>query len=224
MSTATSSLTPTSTETRWTASAKRYTAPHLRLRQVAALVAELQPASMFDIGCCSGFLRTLCPGIAYSGCDLVAPAEPVDFPFFRRNLNSETLPDEIIEQELIVCCGSLEYVEPLPKFLQTLHDRLRPGGHLIASYYNMNHISRIWAMLRGESFWVHPDWRGFHSPKIVRGMIEKTGLRVMRTVATQHAITRSPRIEETMDLPLSLPKARMWSELLSHQFIFVAEK
>ena len=55
----------------WTTAAQRYAIPHLRLRQVAAIVNELKPASMLDIGCSSGFLRTLCPGIAYTGCDFI---------------------------------------------------------------------------------------------------------------------------------------------------------
>src|SRR5258708_7810857 len=55
------------TEQRWSQSVNRYGRPHLRLRQVAALVNELEPKRMLDVGCATGHLRILCPGVEYIG-------------------------------------------------------------------------------------------------------------------------------------------------------------
>jgi SAM-dependent methyltransferase len=207
----------------WTTAAKRYAVPHLRLRQVAALVGELGASAMLDIGCSSGFLRTLCPSVQYTGCDFIDQSG-ADFPFYRADLNHEPLPENLRELELIVCCGSLEYIAKLPELLKELAGRLRPGGHLLATYYNFNHISRIAAMLKGNSFWVHPDWRGFHSPREFERLLTAAGFEVVRRVASRHSIGASPRVEETVNWPLRLPKVRLWSGLTSQQFIFVARK
>jgi len=55
------------TEQRWSHSVKRYGRPHLRLRQVAALVNQLEPQRMLEVGCATGHLRILCPGASIRG-------------------------------------------------------------------------------------------------------------------------------------------------------------
>lgn len=208
----------------WTAAAARYGIPHLRLRQVAALVGETGAKSMVDVGCSSGFLRTLCPGVRYVGVDFIEPATAPEFEFHAVNLNREGLPDSLRELELITCSGSLEYVERLGEVLGHLRDRLGAGGRLVTSYYNFNHISRVWAMVKGRSFWVHPDWRGMYSPLDFEATLVRAGFAVERRVPSFHAFSPSPRIEETVDLPLRLPGVRPWSRWTAHQFLYVARK
>jgi SAM-dependent methyltransferase len=209
--------------TGWTAASKRYAIPHLRLRQVAALVRELRPASMLDIGCSSGFLRTLCPGVAYTGCDFIDhPA--ADFPFHRVDLNHDPLPETLQDFDAVVCCGCLEYITNLPNLLTQIVSRLRPDGHLVATYYNFNHISRVSAMLAGKSFWTHPDWRGFHSPQAFENLLRAAHLDIVRRVPSRHSLGPSPRIEETVNWPLRLPRFAPWSPWTAQQIIFVAQK
>jgi polysaccharide pyruvyl transferase WcaK-like protein/2-polyprenyl-3-methyl-5-hydroxy-6-metoxy-1,4-benzoquinol methylase len=213
-----------SPESRWTQSVVRYGQPHLRLRQVAALVNELTPKRMLDVGCATGILRTLCPGVEYVGCDFVQASAQADFPFYQCNLNREPLPSILNDFDVIVCSGILEYVEDLPTLLSTLRSRLRLQGHLVFTYLNMNHISRILELVRGKSFPVHCDWRGFYSPKDTKRIVEDAGFRIVRSVAMNHTLLRASAVENTVSSPLTLPKARWWSNLLSHQHLFVAAR
>ena len=206
----------------WTHLTGRYDVPHLRLRQVAQLVRQLKPARVVDLGCATGHLRNLCPGIEYVGCDFVRPAGALPFPFYQCNFNQDELPADLQELEAIVCSGLLEYIEDLPAFLNQLRARLRPDGKLIVTYFNMNHISRIWALIRGRSFPVRADWRGLYSPSDVARLITAAGFEITETLAMNHSIGTAPGVEETVGTPLTLPRVRPWSRLLSHQFLYVA--
>jgi colanic acid/amylovoran biosynthesis protein len=207
----------------WTHLTEQYDVPHLRLRQVAELVRQIQPASMVDLGCATGHLRSLCPGIEYVGCDFVRPAGPVPFPFYQCDFNQEELPADLQELEMIVCSGLLEYIEDLPDLLGQLRSRLRPHGNLIVTYFNMNHVSRIWALLRGKSFPVRPDWRGLYSPRDVVELISAAGFKIEQTFAMNHALRSALAVNETVVESLMLPRVRPWSRFLSHQFLYVAK-
>jgi len=212
------------TEQRWSQSVERYGRPHLRLRQVAALVNELEPRRMLDVGCATGHLRILCPGVEYTGCDFIAPAPPVGFSFHKCNFNREPLPAGLNDFDVVVCSGILEYIENAPAFLASLRSTLTAEGHLVITYFNMNHISRIWTLITGRSFPVHPDWRGFYSPREVRKVIEKSGFQIVKSVATSHALGTAASVEETVSAPLTLGRTHWASRLLAHQFVFVAMK
>jgi polysaccharide pyruvyl transferase WcaK-like protein/SAM-dependent methyltransferase len=200
----------------------KYGVPHLRLRQVAALVRELAPREILDLGCASGQLHQLCPGVGYVGCDFIAPATPVAFPFYQCDFNHEPLPEDLRELEAIVCSGLLEYIEDLPGFLAQIRSRLKPGGHLIATYFNMNHLSRVGALLRGKPFPVRPDWRGFYSPGEFKNLLAGAGFELNRSVAMNHSLRAARAVEETVNCPLRLPPERWWSRLLAHQILTVA--
>ena len=75
----------------------------------------------------------------------MAPPVRPPFPFYQCDFNREALPADLQELEMIICSGLLEYIEDLPKFVGQLRSRLNVGGHLIATYFNMNHVSRVWA-------------------------------------------------------------------------------
>ena len=207
----------------WARLTGKYDVPHLRLRQVAQLVRQIQPTELVDLGCATGHLQKLCPGIEYVGCDFVRPAGTVSFPFYQCNFNREELPTDLQELDMIVCSGLLEYIEDLPAFLGQLRSRLRPHGNLIVTYFNMNHISRVWALMRGQSFPVRTDWRGLYSPRDISQLISAAGFEIEQTVAMNHALGSSLSVHETVDESLRLPRARPWSRLLSHQFLFVAK-
>jgi polysaccharide pyruvyl transferase WcaK-like protein len=219
-----SSVTPDQPSSEWPALVTKYDVPHLRLRQVAALVQELRPERLVDLGCATGHLRQLCPGVEYIGCDFVAPAQPVSFPFYRCDFNRQDLPADLQELELVVCSGLLEYIEDLPAFLKRVGSRLKSEGVLIATYFNMNHISRIWTLLCGRSFPVRPDWRGLYSPRDVAAIIEHAGFHMVQKVAMNHSFKAPSAVDETTALPLTLPRGRFWSPLLSHQLLFVARR
>jgi colanic acid/amylovoran biosynthesis protein len=219
-----SATTGLTTEQRWSQSVERYGRPHLRLRQVAALVNGLEPKRMLDVGCATGHLRMLCPGVEYTGCDFIAPAPPVGFSFHQCNFNREPLPAGLNDFDVVVCSGILEYMENAPKFLASLRSTLTTEGHTVITYFNMNHISRIWTLIAGRSFPVHPDWRGFYSPREVKKLIENSGFQVVKSVATSHAFGTAAGVEETVSAPMTLGGTHWGSRLLAHQFIFVAMK
>ena len=208
---------------RWSSSVERYGQPHLRLRQVAALVNELRPKKMLDIGCATGHLRILCPGIEYVGCDFISPSSPVEFSFHQCNFNRDQLPSFLRNFDVVVCSGILEYIEHPREFLKSLRSTLNGGGSLVLTYFNMNHISRILRMARGRSFPVHPDWRGFYSPKDIRDVIEQSGFKIMKAIPMNHALEGAVAVEETVAAPLKLPRLYRWSSLLAHQFLFIAK-
>lgn len=214
---------PMTPEQRWSDSVHKYGQPHLRLRQVAVLVNELSPRRVLDIGCATGHLRTLCPGVDYVGCDFIAPAPPVEFAFCQCNFNREHLPDFLNGFDVIVCSGILEYIEDISSFLANLRSRLNEGGHVVLTYFNMNHISRVVALVAGRSFPVHPDWRGFHSPNTIRNLVEKNGFQIVRAVPMNHALGNAVSVEETVSEPLNLPENHWWSIFLAHQFLFVVK-
>jgi polysaccharide pyruvyl transferase WcaK-like protein len=217
-------MTGLTTEQRWSQSVERYGRPHLRLRQVAALVNELGPKRMLDVGCATGHLRMLCPGVEYVGCDFIAPSPPVGFSFHQCNFNREPLPAGLHDFDVVVCSGILEYIENPPAFLASLRSALAAKGHLVITYLNMNHVSRIWALIAGKSFPVHPDWRGFYSPREVRNIIEKSGFQILKSLATGHALGTASSVEETVSAPLTLSRTHAGSGLFAHQLIFVATK
>jgi polysaccharide pyruvyl transferase WcaK-like protein/SAM-dependent methyltransferase len=211
-------------ELRWSQYVGRYDRPHLRLRQVAALVNELHPKRMLDVGCATGYLRKLCTEVEYTGCDFVQPESPPDFSFHRCNFNREPLPDTLREFDVIVCSGILEYADDLPSFLSSLRSRLSAGGHLVFTYFNMNHISRIVALMRGRSFPVHRDWKGFYSPRDIRLAVESSGFHLVRSVAMKHTLRMSGNVEDTVSAPLRIRKAHWWSSLLANQLLYVAAR
>lgn len=207
---------------RWSDESRRYDIPHLRLRQVAALVNQYSPRRLLDVGCASGYLQELCPGAEYYGCDFVTPTQPPPFPFFLCDLNRQPLPRELRDFDAVVCSGILEYVEDVPGFLSQIRERLCRDGVLIATYYNMNHVSRMWAMIRGVTFADHPDWRGFYSLRDMRRFIRDCGFVMDQEIAMNHTWRKSTEVERTVTQQLSLERIHPWSFLLSHQFHFVA--
>jgi polysaccharide pyruvyl transferase WcaK-like protein len=200
----------------------KYGVAHLRLRQVAALVKEVAPAEILDLGCATGQLRQLCPGVAYVGCDFVAPATPVDFPFYQCDFNRQPLPADLRELQAIVCSGLLEYIEDLPGFLAQIRSRLKPRGHFITTYFNTNHLSRVWALLRGKAFPVRPDWRGFYPPGDFKRLVAEAGFELQRCVAMNHSLKAAKAVDDTVNCSLRLPSERWWSGWLAHQILIVA--
>jgi len=143
---------------------------------------------------------------------------------WRCNFNREPLPAELAGFDAIVCSGILEYIEDVPSFLETLCSRLSPGGHIIATYFNMNHVSRLWDMLRGRSFAVHPDWRNFYSLRHIPRIVAAAGFRVTATIAMKHSFGRPEAVEDLVSAPTVLPRSRWWSTWFAHQLIMVAQK
>lgn len=208
---------------RWQRDVIRYDVSHQRLRQVAMLVRSLSPERVVDLGCATGRLATLLPGIDYWGCDFVEPSAEPGFRFFRCDLRAEPLPPEVRDVEVAVASGLLEYLEDVPGFLKAVRERLRPGGHAVVTYFNMNHVSRLAALALGRTPYVHPDWRGFHSPRAVHAFLRQAGLEVVARHVTGHGVRTARGVDESVEGEAIMPpRARPWSQLFAHQWMFVA--
>ena len=209
------------TETaRWEYEIAQYDVDHLRLRQVAMILKSLSVESVFDIGCGHGHLGSLLPGIAYSGCDMIDGADS-SFPFARCNVNRDSLPQQIGDSSAVSCSGLLEYVDDLPHFLNELRARMRSEAWLVATYLNMNHLSRIFAVAVGRTFDVHPGWRGFYSPRSLGHLLNASGFKVETRYATRFGMAEPP-LSDTVSEQLRLPRYVPGGYLFAHQVIYVA--
>ncbi len=209
---------------RWEKEIDKYDLPHLRLRQIATIIKEINPSTYTDLGCAQATLRTLTPGINYKGCDFAKPEGDYDYEYYRCDFNTESFPSEIDNEPLIVCSGLLEYIEDIDKFLQQVNMALIDEGILVVSYFNMNHISRIVKLLKGKSFPVHPDWRGFYSPSSFQEKIRGAGFAIRKIVPVSHGFGESKGVDNTIQDELVLPRNRSYSYLLAHQLIFICKK
>lgn len=208
---------------RWQSSVHTYATPHLRLRQIAAIVSSLRPSTVADVGCATGYLRELLqPDVVYVGVDFVAPDDP-SFEFIRCDLNREPLPERVADADVVVCSGVLEYIADLPPFLSNLRGRRAVGQRCVLSYFNMNHISRAVTLVRGETLPHHPDWRGFHSPRELQSMLRGSGFEITTRTVTSHGWRGSPGVAATTRDMRAASDHRPWSRWLGHQIIYVVE-
>jgi hypothetical protein len=211
---------------RWTEEVADYDIAHLRLRQVAALVARALPSSsagvVLDLGCARATLRGLLPdGVRYVGCDFVSSPEVAGrgFELHRCDVNHEPLPASLPHADVAVCSGLLEYVADIPALLRQVR-----ADVLVASYVNMSHALRVADALRGRTMFHHPDWRGFWSPRDVVGQLAAGGWRVMATYETTRGLRPEPRFADTVARPVRLRRAGPTSRWLAHELLFVARR
>lgn len=211
---------------RWGNEAPNYTIPHLRLRTVANLINGLRPCpkAYADLGCAEGLLSKLTPNIRYVGIDFVRPQHVPEFEFYQCDLNTGELPSVLADVDLVTCSGILEYVEDLPGFFAKLKSRTRPNTKVVASYFNMNHASRVCRLLAGSTLNTHPDWRNFLSPRDLQSLMAKAGFRIDRVVPVGLSLGNSPPVRDTVSQIARVHQNFPGSYLLAHQFVFVLTK
>lgn len=206
---------------RWQTESPRYGTPHLRLRQIAALVNERRPSSVIDLGCSTGAMASLVAPAQYVGCDFVEPPAR-GFQFHRCDFNREPLPEALPVVDAVVCSGLLEYVEDIPGLLAQVREHVHHDSVLVVSYVNMNHVLRVADMALGRTMCSHPDWRGFWSPRDLPARIEEGGFRVVETYETTRGLRPEGDVSTTADAPYRLRRAGRASRLLAHELLFVA--
>ncbi len=209
---------------RWAKESCKYNVPHLRLQMMAQLINSFKPHSYADIGCAKGLLGELTCGVPYIGIDFVRPDPLPDFEFHLCDLNSQQLPEVLADVDLVACSGILEYVDDLYGLLAKLNALTRPNAKILATYFNMNHISRIWRLLRGHTSDTHPDWRNFLSPRDMQALMLRAGFQVDRIIPVGLSVRGAPGVGATRSQKVSIPANFLGSYLLAHQFIFVLSK
>lgn len=209
---------------RWKKDIEKYNIPHLRLKQIAEIVKQIHPKSYVDLGCAKGTMGSLTPNINYIGCDFALDGNNIPFEFYHCDFNKERLPNSLKGHSLICCSGLFEYIEDTNSFLNNINEILNNNGYLIVSYFNMNHFSRILKLLNGNSFPVHPDWRGFFSPKDFKKKLESNGFVIERTIPVSHGFSASTSVDKTIENKFRLPRLKFYSYLFAHQLIYVCKK
>ena len=204
---------------RWTGEHLRYDIPHLRLRQVARLLNASAPKRLLDVGCATGHLRLLLPGVEYIGCDFAAPAGTLDFEFHQCDLNRERLPVGLGQFDAVACSGMLEYVDDLPALLNDIGRQLRPSGSFVCTYFNDQHVLRRLQRRLGARPYRHPDWQGLLPLDGLRDLLSATGLPVRRCYASTLGVGPAPAVAATVDRSTGLSPLTTWSLPFAHQFV-----
>lgn len=209
---------------RWELQAPRYAIPHLRLRQIAILVNEVQPHSVFDLGCGLGQLRGLCGEIKYSGCDFVDIPGRDDFEFSQVDLNHENINFGESCYDVVVCSGIVEYVREPRRLFHSVYKSLRPGGRLVVSYFNFYHFSRVVRKLISTGNYLHPDWKNQYSLHDLEKVVASSGVKIDGRYATRHSIHHASGVSAVDMTSVARPVWKAYSKLLSHEFLLVATR
>lgn len=210
---------------RWEKDVDRYNEPHLRLRIISTIVNALKPQKVVDLGCARGTLKQLLNhDITYTGVDFISPIDEINFPFYKCDFNSENLPKEIKDSEMVVCSGLIEYIENVPDFVNKIHNIIKSDGYFVASYFNMKHINRRLQKIKGEKVYFHPDWRGNYSFNKIKTILKKTGFKVIKIYPMGNSFSHSVPVNSTLNDSVVLSEFNLLSPYMAHQFIFVLKK
>lgn len=221
---------PASTGTSpWESDTHAYDMLHVRLEVVLQAVLAVRPSRLLELGCGVGVLRAeilrRVSSITYWGCDVSqsAVAKIGDPRVVRSDLNSDPLPFADVQFDCVTGSGILEYVVDVPGLLREVRRRLRDGGTLIVSYFNMRHVHRRFLGLIGRTPYRHPQWTNDYSFAELRSIIARAGFHVDDQIPTNLGLRRSPGIGCERWRPAALRAVRRlpWIQLFAHQLVFV---
>lgn len=205
--------------------------PHVRLRLVAQEVAAVAPSSVFELGCSVGVLRAellrRLPKLRYHGCDFSQSAvDSIGDPnVVRVDLNKDPLPFADRTFDCIAGSGVFEYVKDLPRLFTELRRRLAPGGRLVATYFNMQHVYRKFVRVRGRQPFRNPTWLNDYSLAGFRDVLQSAGFAVRKEIPSNLGLGGSPSCgyERWSERPLRLLQHVPFVHHFAHQMVFVAD-
>lgn len=185
---------------------------------------------VLDVGCAEGYLSEILAGRGYSvtGVDFPGTSHPDSIEFVGGDLDLGLPPVEGFF-DFILCADILEHLRDPLRMLRECHERLVPGGVLIASLPNSGHAYFRWNILMGRF------------PQHDRGLFDRTHLRFYMWEGWADLLTRAGfRIEARrvsgVPVGLALPRwdgsapvgalewlsfqlARIWKTVFAYQFI-----
>jgi len=165
----------------WESDAHTYNKMHQRLQIVLEEVIKFAPSSVFELGPSVGVLRAellrRLPGLRYFACDASRSAvQAINDPnVLWVDLNRDAFPFADQTFDCIAGSGIIEYIEDVPALLAGLRRRLRPGGRLIISYFNMWHIYRRVLLFRGHRPYRDPRYRNDYFFSEIRRLLRTAG-------------------------------------------------
>jgi 2-polyprenyl-3-methyl-5-hydroxy-6-metoxy-1,4-benzoquinol methylase len=216
---------------RWESESLSYATLHPRLEIVLEEVTRLAPSTVLELGCGVGVLRRALarnlPGMRYSGCDVSESAVRVmdDPNVVCVDLNAAEIPFSGQKFDCIVGSGILEYVEDVPALLADVRLRTRVGGWLVASYFNMRHLSRRLQTRFGHTPHRHPAWRNDLTLEQIRRMFREAGFAVKVEIPSSVGLSGSPSIGREFWSARAVRRfgALPLVDVLAHQKVFVCE-
>ncbi len=214
----------------WERESQRYNWMHIRLRLVLGEILKVAPTSLFELGCSMGALRAellrRLPGLQYCACDVSQSAvAAIDDPnVLCLDLNRDPLPFADRTFDCIAGSGIIEYVADVPALLAGLRERLRPGGSLIVSYFNMHHVYRQMQRLRGRRPYRNPTWLNDYSLRQMRQLLRAAGFAVCDQIPTDLAWGRHRDLGQERWPEVALRRLRRVRllDLFAHQAVFTA--
>ncbi len=215
----------------WERESHTYDRMHRRLQVVLDEVIRFLPGNVFELGPSMGVLRAellrRLPGLRYFACDVSRSAvQAINDPnVLCVDLNRDPLPFAGQAFDCIVGSGIIEYIEDVPALLAGLGERLRPGGRLIMSYFNMWHLYRRLLLLRGIRPYRHPTWRNDYFFSEIRGMLRTAGFALRDQIPTDVCLGRHCTMGEHRCSPAQLRWLRRLPRigLFTDTAVFVAD-
>ncbi len=205
----------------WESESHHYDTLHTRLRKVAEFVDSLPGTRVLDIGCSAGTLgAALQPRWTYHGCDISASAvaSAPRGTCVAWDLETGLPPFDGQPYDVITASGILEYIADVPKLLRTAQARLKLGGSLVVSYFNMQHVSR-----RGTNAFRHEHWKNNWSAAQFREQLEQAGFSVATTTFSTRGNASAPDVRDEAAV-LAAEAAQDWSATniddLAHTLIY----
>lgn len=209
-----------STSAYWNVRGPEFDTVHPRLQLIGRLIGELPGVrTMLDVGCGPAAMRRVVPpGIEYFGIDIASDViAGLDDPAHFQVVNLDTVDGCFDDRrfDLVVCSGVFEYINDRERFMRLLRRKAAPGGHLILSFTNHQH-------LKDGLRWLHGRYTGYRDPHVnfmlvpaVRRLLADSGWTVLRYRSiTKHGVEH----------PLLARFTRFPMNVLNRQYIFVCRR
>lgn len=196
-------------------------------REIESLLPR-QIGSVLEIGCSEGntllWLRDsksipVCQGIELIP-EVAARAKAKGLDVVAANIELDGIPFET-QYDLVLCLDVLEHLRDPWSSLRLILGAVKPGGYLITSIPNVNHISVVWDLL------LHDSWKYSST-----GILDKTHLRFFtRTTARElladaglELVQCKSTFARKTHRRLNFLTAGLFKRFFSFQNIFLARK
>ncbi len=212
----------------WERETHTYAVPHQRLGIVLQAALAVCPGAILELGCGVGVLRsslrTRAPSVRYFGCDVAASAVALisDPDVVQSDLNVDPVPFAGQQFDCVIGSGIMEYLSDVPNVLRQCRERLKPGGALVVSYYNMFHVWRQYERWRGREPHRHPTWANEYSFRELRQVLRDAGFRIHREYPAVIGLGHPhANVERIMDANVPhLPRRVPFQSYLAYELVF----
>ncbi|ABC45280.1 bifunctional 2-polyprenyl-6-hydroxyphenol methylase/3-demethylubiquinol 3-O-methyltransferase UbiG [Salinibacter ruber] len=177
------------------------------LPRVEAILDDLQPNEIFDLGCGNGSVMAHLVENGYNVTGVDPSEEGITeakkaFPYLDVHIGSayDDLSRQYGQYDVTLSLEVVEHVYYPRKYADTVFNLTRPGGHAIISTPYHGYLKNLLIALMGE--WGHrhysPFWTNGHikiwSPSTLKKLLREAGFKQIRV----HRVGRLPSIAKSM--------------------------